>query len=319
MVRRASGDAYAGRTGGDGVTLTPALSLEGRGSRRGFSLIELLIVVAIIAVLVGILLPALSMAKKRVAYLVGEPLITDGLLAHLPLNDAPPDAISVGGKFIDDDTFGRVADFDGTNYFDFPGGGPAIEIDDEVTVAFWAKSASWGLATTTVQASKGTAGNENRRLGIHVPWASTVYWDAGSGCCPAADRAYKSAGGTGLQNWTHWAFTKNRTDGTMKIYLNGVQWHVETQTDATSMAGATEFRIGSWVNANTGGGGWRGQMAWFMMYDRELKSDEILDIYQNGANASGLVNEYQSAVRREGNRAGQHKEKIDESDWTPPK
>jgi Concanavalin A-like lectin/glucanases superfamily/Peptide-N-glycosidase F, C terminal/Secretion system C-terminal sorting domain len=89
-----------------------------------------------------------------------------------------------------------------------------------------------------------------RVLNIHLPWSDgRVYWDAGNtgGAYDRIDKATIPANVEG--QWNDWAFVKNTTTGSMKIYLNGALWHSGTGK-TKPLSGITRFRIGSDINGN---------------------------------------------------------------------
>lgn len=87
--------------------------------------------------------------------------------------------------------------------------------------------------------------NDRRILNIHLPWSDgRVYWDAGNDG-GGFDRIDKAAASSQIKGqWNNWAFVKNVSTGTMKIYLNGALWH--TGTGKTKpLAGITKLRFAS--------------------------------------------------------------------------
>jgi len=80
-----------------------------------------------------------------------------------------------------------------------------------------------------------------------------VYWDAGYN--GGYDRINKLANPQDFEGrWNHWAFTKNCATGEMKIFLNGVQWHVGVNLD-NLMPDIQRFSIGGatgWSNFYNG-------------------------------------------------------------------
>ncbi|MGB3074572.1 MAG: LamG-like jellyroll fold domain-containing protein, partial [Chitinophagales bacterium] len=146
----------------------------------------------------------------------------------------------------------RVASFHSYGYVDVPVNEEVAAIDSFVTITLWC------YGTPELQPMDGTAFEavdslQNRLLNSHLPWSdSNVYWDAGfSGT--GYDRINKVATATQIKGqWNHWAFTKNVATGSMKIYLNGVQW--STGSGKTkSMKGIKYFKIGrgNWNGSQT--------------------------------------------------------------------
>lgn len=121
-------------------------------------------------------------------------------------------------------------------------------ISDQITITFRLKGDAATLpANTTILEAYGTGGQ--RILNIHLPWSdNSVYWDAGND--EGYDRINRVATTNEMEGqWNHWAFTKNTNTGSMKIYLNGVQWHSGTAKTKV-MDGIVKFRIASGGNGD---------------------------------------------------------------------
>lgn len=126
-------------------------------------------------------------------------------------------------------------------------------VSDQISISFWQ------YGDPDVQPQDGTifegVNSSNQRvLNVHLPWSnSNVYWDAGND--GGYDRINKLAVAANFEGrWNHWCFTKNATTGSMKIFLNGVQWHVGSNLD-NLMLDIQRFSIGgatSWSNFYNG-------------------------------------------------------------------
>jgi hypothetical protein len=148
------------------------------------------------------------------------------------------------------------------------------ELEDGITVCFW----QFGAEVQPVQDVILQAANEEVRiLNVHLPWADgRVIWDAGGE--DGYDRLEKTADPADYKGaWNHWAFTKNTSEGTMKIYLNGSLWH-SSSGNPHPIGSATDFRVGS--NAAGTDGFYAGRLDDFRIYGYELNSDEIQEVYQ---------------------------------------
>lgn len=112
------------------------------------------------------------------------------------------------------------------NYLNVPGTN-FTGMGSEISVSFWAKGNS-GIGGTKTSVLFGFDSNGNKAINIHLPWNnSQVYWDCGN-AGTAVDRINTPATAAELENWNHWAFTKNATTGIMNIYLNGVLFKTGT-------------------------------------------------------------------------------------------
>jgi len=110
-----------------------------------------------------------------------------------------------------------------------------------------------------------------RMLQVHLPWTSNVvYFDAGDGV-GGYDRINKTASNSEYQGWHHWVFTKNATNGTMYIYLDGSLWHSGTGKTRTIGTPDTIRSIGSAGNNNYH----RGYISNLQLYNRELSLTEV--------------------------------------------
>ena len=137
-------------------------------------------------------------------------------------------------------------------------------INNEVTVSFWSKGNS-GLSTTATFILRGSDAQGNRNLSMHLPWSnSNVYFDCGHNGSNY-NRINKLATPQLLENeWTHWAFTKNASTGSMKIYANGVLWHSGTSKTHTIS-----------LDTLTIAGNYLGRLDELRIWDKELSQTEI--------------------------------------------
>lgn len=138
------------------------------------------------------------------------------------------------------------------------------DLDDEITVSFWVKGdASLPKNTSIIDARNK---DNTRMLNIHMPWSNgQIYWDA-----PNGNRLQKVATEAEYKNtWNHWAFIKNGSTGSMKIYKNGTLWHSGTDKSA-SLKGITRFRIGKGNDYQ-----YIGKLDQFRVWKAELSETEI--------------------------------------------
>ncbi|TNF30444.1 MAG: T9SS type A sorting domain-containing protein [Bacteroidetes bacterium] len=116
----------------------------------------------------------------------------------------------------------NAAVFEDGRFMEIPVGG--TDFGDEITVSFWSYGNADILPANSYSFEAVNSSNQ-RVLNVHLPWSNgRVYWDAGEGS--GYDRIDKAATEAEYEgNWVHWAFTKNATTGSMKIYKNGTLWH----------------------------------------------------------------------------------------------
>ncbi len=150
---------------------------------------------------------------------------------------------------------------------------PLATLSTEVTVMFWAKGGvSLPLNTSAFEARNA---QNNRVLNIHLPWSNgNVYWDAGN-TGGSYDRIFKAALPAEYQGqWNHWAFTKNTTTGTMKIYLNGVLWH-SGNGFTRPMGGIVRANFGADADRNNP---YPGELDDLAIFDQELDAATIAQL-----------------------------------------
>jgi len=172
---------------------------------------------------------------------------------------------------------GNALNIAGTGWVNVPADGVAL-LNNQVTVTLWQNGSSVQPHSDTIFIAENNS--SSRMINAHLPWSDgVVYWDAGSSSPSSWDRISKAASSENYKGtWNHWAFTKNATAGTMKIYLNGLLWHSATGL-TKNLSGAALFRIGS-NTADTSN--YNGIIDDFRIYKRELNADEIRAIYQEG-------------------------------------
>ena len=149
---------------------------------------------------------------------------------------------------------------------------------NEVTFnVWWKEESSTSSSIIYLNSSTSSVSAQYRELNVHLPWSSTVYFDCGTDNS-SYDRISKSTSGVTRTNWHMWTFTKNASTGSMKIYLDGAEWHSDTgKTKAitTPVAGSIGRRV---VGSNTG---YQvdGRAGEIQLYDVELSAATILSNY----------------------------------------
>jgi hypothetical protein len=175
------------------------------------------------------------------------------------------------GKTLQAHPAGRFIRFDGNDRFEVDVDG-LNAIGQEVTVEFWQRGNAAAQPENNSICEAVNAGN-NREINIHLPWSNgRVYWDAGyDGGYDRIDQAAAESDYEGV--WHHWAFTKNATEGTMKIYLDGVLWHSGVDKD-NALGEMVRMHIG--CNGN-GGNDYRGDVDAFRIWAADLAPEVIAD------------------------------------------
>lgn len=157
-------------------------------------------------------------------------------------------------------------------------------IKTQITVSFWSKGNEAVLPNNnSVFYAEDNA--NNRQLNVHLPWSnSRVFWDCGNDGTgyDRIDKATVPAEYEGI--WNHWAFTKNTTTGSMKIYLNGTLWH--SGTGKTKLIKIEELILGADPQNTIP---YNGSIDDFAIWDKELNATEIFSImYNNPASIPAL-------------------------------
>jgi hypothetical protein len=154
-------------------------------------------------------------------------------------------------------------------------------VSSEITIMLW-QNGDANIQPQNGTIFEGVNSLNQRVLNVHLPWSNAnVYWDAGND--GGYDRINKLAQDVNFEGgWNHWAFTKNCTTGSMKIYLNGQLWHSGTNLD-NLMLDIQRFSIGgatSWSNF------YNGSIDEFAVFNAELDANTIADWMNRDLNAS---------------------------------
>ncbi len=152
-------------------------------------------------------------------------------------------------------------------------------IENQITIEFWARGGA-GLPTKSDSGESikptvlyaGTRdhdGTMQRALKIYFPYRNgDIHWCAGS---PGQyDTIYKKAPASVYRGaWNHWAFSKDASKESMKIFLNGELWHEnDPSVDKKSqkMIDISDFNLA---------GHWPGQLAELRIWNVALSDAEI--------------------------------------------
>ena len=182
---------------------------------------------------------------------------TSNLLIELSYDRISGEDVQLSAALLQESNF-LIAAFPSETALEF-GGSWGIELDpdlfesveDQITIAFWAFGRPQSLPNQNTTLLEGLDAQGNRTINIHLPWSNSgVYWDCGNNGS-SYDRINKTATPEEFEGqWHHWAFTKNSTSGSMKIYLDGKLWHAgESKTAGIAVQ---SFRLGSSVAHNLG-------------------------------------------------------------------
>jgi hypothetical protein len=161
-------------------------------------------------------------------------------------------------------------DFNGDSYVEIANDFPTVA--DQITISCWVYG-NEDIMPTSSTLFEGRDLDNNRQVNAHLPWSnSRVYWDCGNDGS-GYDRIDKEASVENFAGkWNHWAFTKNATTGSMKMYLNGSLWH--SGNGKTKLIDLQELRIGrsiTWTNT------YFGKVDEFRVWNTELSASEIAD------------------------------------------
>ncbi|CAM9915195.1 unnamed protein product, partial [Chrysoparadoxa australica] len=201
---------------------------------------------------------------------------TSNIIIEMSYTNTTPDApLSVVGETASID---QSIVSSGNAFAEFSGQRLDIEtnamssISNEITIAVWVNGNADVLPSNTYLMEAVDANND-RQVNMHLPWSnSRVYWDCGNDGT-GYDRIDKLATTNEFEGeWNHWAFVKNATTGSMKIYLNGALWH--SGTGKTKPIDIEQFTIG---HSATGTGIYNGKIDELTIWDAELDQTTIQD------------------------------------------
>lgn len=217
--------------------------------------------------------------------------IPASLVAHWPMDES-------SGTLVPDRSSGG---FDGTatdaswvtgvngNALSFNGGSSRVSIpaatfasiSDEVTISMWVNGGATQPKEDSVFYAVDSSGT--RILNIHLPWSnSAVYWDVGNST--GYDRIFKIATADQfMDEWNHWAFTKNATTGVMNIYVNGELFQTGS-SKTRSIIGINQAFIGGQPSAAE----YDGIVDDVQLYNIELTATEVMSLYHRVVNPAVL-------------------------------
>ena len=155
-------------------------------------------------------------------------------------------------------------------------------ISSEISFSFWARGDA-GVATTNTSVIFGTDANGKKTFNVHLPWGNgRVYFHCGNSGGTSYDRIDKLSSAAVLEGkWNHWAFTKNATTGSMKIYLNGVLFH--SGTGKTRTLDIQNLVFGATTSNSRF---YEGDLDELRIWDKELTQAEIQDWMRKSLNNS---------------------------------
>ena len=212
--------------------------------------------------------------SSEVIFGLNQPIIWDGeanIMFDLSIensNSISCDFTSAPNKVIAMQPQGRYVNFDGGDYMELLPS--ALEdLNDLITLELWLRGDEIIPYNTTVFEGVNSLGQ--REINTHIPWNnSRVYWDAGYD--DGYDRIDQWSEESELkENWTHWAFVKNASEGTMSIIRNVEVWHSEEGKD-NLFGEITRMLLGSsaWNSNN-----YKGDVEDFRIWSEALSAETV--------------------------------------------
>ncbi|NMH29314.1 T9SS type A sorting domain-containing protein [Flavobacterium silvaticum] len=147
-------------------------------------------------------------------------------------------------------------------------------ISNELSVTFWAYGDPV-TQPTDCSIVYGYSDDVNQReLNLHLPWAGQIYFDCGyvDGGFDRIEKPYGLDSNIKGQ-WNHWAFVKNATTGSMKVYLNGAVWN--TGTEKTRAIQLLKFYLGKMIDGGVDRN-FKGKIRELTVWDKEISAANIL-------------------------------------------
>ena len=208
--------------------------------------------------------------------------------AHYPLNDETGTKVTdISGKGFDGIAFnGTWTTGQNEGAMEFNGSTTSVYIPptvfetvtNEISIVMWVFGGETLPKNNSIISAVDASGT--KLLNIHLPYGnSTVFWDAGNST--KFDRINKVANTDEFKGqWNHWVFTKNVTDGSMKMYLNGALWQSGTGF-TTPIGKVSTATLGSRTDGKLF---YEGLIDDVRIYNIELTVDEVARIYNETKN-----------------------------------
>jgi len=169
---------------------------------------------------------------------------------------------------------GQAYSFDGVDDF-IELNKSAYPVGDGVTVSFWANGKNDLSKNTVIIDVRSTT--DITALRVSLPYNSRIYWDLGDGLSTYL-RTQKIATLSYIKSkWTHWVFNADKSNGVMKIFVDGIAW---LTSGPKTLKTANLNDISSFMVGASTGYYWKGILDELKIYDRALSADEISLLYR---------------------------------------
>lgn len=221
---------------------------------------------------IALLTVGLMTAATTQAALVAEWKFDDGSGTSATDSVGTNDGTVTGAAWVAGGILGGALEFNGAGSSVEIPGAALLTVSDQVSISMWVYGSDEQPAQDSCFTGyRGADATSNRVFNIHLPYDSdTVYWDAGWDT--TRDRISKAALPEEYKGkWNHWVFTKDRTLGTMNIYVNGLPWHSGTGM-MRDMTGVVSAYIGP---------DYHGLMDEVQLYDTTLSATEAEALFDS--------------------------------------